>query len=563
MKIKTRLSISYAIVLLLMVVLSAVGLYEMRVINGNVESMYHKQLMSVNYIKEARYYIAKVQRAEKNVLLARTLDQKKEHSMHLEEMYSQGIIENLNNFNKMLDSKEQNKVIDLISQINQLKTLQLDIINNSIQGNEEKAMQMSSQSMELSDNIEKIMEELSVYEMDMAGKHYADSMAIYKRAFSFVVTLVIAALIICILLSVFIYRSITGPLNKVIRFSDSISKGDLTNKINLKLKDEIGVIINALNDTGTKLKSILSSIKATSDGVAKCSEQLASTAQDANETSGEIGDTLSHISNNMQEIAGSVKDMNESIKKIAESARGISEYSNEALSHSILLKESASEGEKSVATVVTTMMEIEKTTVEVKSSAKVLDELSKKIGNITAIITSIADQTNMLALNAAIEAARAGEQGKGFSVVAEEVRKLAEESSTSAKQISSMINEVQCKTQDTVDNILITEGKVKTGALVAKDADENIKSIIKNINLMDGKVKAITEMTQNQTKMTDIMAYSVENVADNTEKISTAVQNINNKVEEQVAVVEEIGATSEELLSMTESLDDMINYFKV
>lgn len=383
MKIKTRLFMSYVVLLLLLVVLSVAGLYELRVINRNVESMYHEQLMGVNYIKEARYYIAKVQRAEKNVLLSRAVEEKREHSIHLEEMYTTGIMENLESFRKMMDVKEQEQIDVLLSQIEQLKTLQINIIDNSIQGNEKEALLMSNKSIELSEAIEKIMEELSVYEMDMASMRYADSTDIYKRAVRLVTVVVTAALVISVLLSVFMYISITRPLNKVVKFSDSISKGDLTNRINLKLKDEIGVIISALNDTGTKLKSIISQIKMTSEGVAKCSEQLASTAQDANGTSGEIGGTLSEISGNIQEIAGSIKDMNYNIKKIAESAREISDYTSEAMNHSILLKESASGGEKSVDTVVATMMEIEKTTVEVKSSVNVLDELSKEIGNIT------------------------------------------------------------------------------------------------------------------------------------------------------------------------------------
>lgn len=179
------------------------------------------------------------------------------------------------------------------------------------------------------------------------------------------------------------------------------------------------------------------------------------------------------------------------------------------------------------------------------------------------MISIIAKQTNMLALNAAIEAARAGEHGKGFSVVAEEVRKLAEESAAAAYKIESMILEIRSKTELAVNNITITELKVNEGTSVAKNTSSHIKTVISNVTSLVNELNLISKQVFNQAETSQKISNSMSSIVTNVQEVSSASQEISSNVESQVSVIAEISSTSEQLLTMTESLNNMVDYFKV
>lgn len=560
--IRKKLSLAFGTILFLMLLLSAVGLYDIGKINHNVEDMY-KQVTAINYIKDTQYYISKAQRAEKNVLLSSTIEEKEEHIMHIDEYYNKGIIENLQEYKKIPHASDKDKIDSLIDNIQIARKQQSEIIEKSMNNMNNDAMLLSAENSKLFKSIEDEITTITKNNVQQSKEEYDSSMKIYHSIVQFVTVSSATALIISIILTIVISASIIKPLRKSTNFAKNLAMGDLTDSLALKTKDELGILTVALNDTGAKLKNIVSKIKTTSLEVTMGSDQLSVAMENTSRVTSEVGEKIINITHNIQDIATSVEETNNNIKLISASSHKVSNLANEAKNNSLTFKDYAYKGKDSVDISVSTMNNIEYTTQEVKTSINELDTLSNKIGNITSMITNIAEQTNMLALNAAIEAARAGEQGKGFSVVADQVRKLAEESASAARSIENMILDIKEKIKVSVKNILETEAKVKEGTLVASDTENQINLIIENMNILVNNIDEISIEAYNQALSTNTISENMSSIVENTQQLHATSQDINSNIEEQIAVTEEITSTTENLSSMTENLNSMVEYFKV
>ncbi|PKM94446.1 MAG: hypothetical protein CVU84_10265 [Firmicutes bacterium HGW-Firmicutes-1] len=565
MGFKQKLVIGFTAIMIIMVLLGSFGLYEMSKINTKVEAMFNNQLMGLYYVKEVQYNIIMVQRAEKNVLLATSEEEKMEHVMHFDKTYSEGIIQNLNTYMELMKDEGNTTVIEgLINKVKELKVIQSDVIDTSIKGNQDEALILSKKTTEAFGELDKAISELSQHEIDEARESFQNSNTIFNKSFILFIGIIAFAIVSGILIMVNIAASVIKPLKKSVLFAENISKGQLGNKIDIEItNDEIGMLINALNSTGSELRKIVSEISTTSHGLEESTEQLNVATEESNEVMSEIGSSIGTITNRIENVVTSVESISDNIKRIAVSSGEISKLTREAQNDSQILIESANRGRQSVEILVVNTKDIEKSTKEVQVTIDDLKVLSEKIGSIITIIKNIAEQTNMLALNAAIEAARAGEQGRGFSVVAEEVRKLAEESSLAAKNIENTIIEVQNKTGIAVQNMLITERKVSEGNHATVVADTNLSAILESIGFLADKIQKIAGQSKAQASLAEESSIHMESAVVNSKDVSLSAQNINGNIGEQIATIEEISAVSAPLLTMTENLNELIRYFKV
>jgi len=561
--IRKKLFLAFGITTFLIFLLGSVGIYQLSEINQNVEEMYHDQVKGINFIKDAQYYIAIVQRSEKNVILSPTIDEKKEHASHLEEYYSKGIVENLNEFKSMSHESDNKQIDSLLEDIIKVKKQQLEAIDKSMSFKNTEAYEISKYNSAKFSTIEKTIDEIARHKLEEAKQKYDSSILIYERVIILVIIFTAVALIISIILAVTISSSIVKPLKKSVNFAKDLAEGNLTDRLNVKATDEIGVLVNALNNTGMKLKDIVTQIKLTSNEVALGSEQLASAMHNTSNTTTEIGEKVSNSSDNIQDIVSAVEEINKSIQAISASSNKVSIFADETKTNSFALKDYADKGRRSVETAALAMSDIQTSTAQVKGVIYELDVLSNKIESITSLITNIANQTNMLALNAAIEAARAGEQGKGFSVVAEEVKKLAEESAAAANSIEQMIIDIQSKTEGAVNSISLTEDKVKEGIAVSMDTKNQIKLVIDNMNILIEKIEEISSQTVEQAKQSSNISENMHGIVVNTQNLFSTTQEINANIEEQTYVIKEVSSTSKTLSTMTENLNSIVEYFKV
>lgn len=564
MGFRKKLLIGFSAIMIIMVFLGVFGLYEMKSINNNVKEIYNVRLKGVYYLKDAHYNIIKAQRAEKNVLLSKTKDEKMEHTMHLDETYTDGIIKNLNLYMDLMAGEGNEAEIEaLISKVNDVKKIQSEVIDKSMAGSEDEALALSQNSTKAFDKIDTLITELSQHELAEADDTFINSNSTYNKSFLIFIGIIFFALIAGAFIMSRMAASVIKPLKRSVRFADELSKGNLNSRIDIRMaNDEIGMLVNSLNNTGEKLSEIVSEIKKSSMGLEESTEQLNMATEESNQVMDEIGVSVGAITDNIEQVVSSIEHISSNLKNIVINSDEVSKLTQEANTESNTLIESAKKGRSSVDILIHNTKDIEKSTNEVHVTIDDLQVLSGKIDNIITVIKDIAAQTNLLALNASIEAARAGEHGRGFMVVAEEVRKLADGSAVAAADIENTIIEVQNKTNIAVQSITITEKKVIEGNQAALVADTNLTIILDSIAQLAEKIRKISVQSEEQANSAENISEHMDQAVINSKDVAQSAHNINGNIGEQIAAIQEISAVSNPLLMMTENLNKMIQYFQ-
>ncbi len=313
-------------------------------------------------------------------------------------------------------------------------------------------------------------------------------------------------------LGFFLLTNIRASLRQIQSMVNRIETDlDFTVRVNVKKHDEIGQTTSALNRLLDKLQDNLNSIAAGAQSVAAAANEMSS-------TSTHVATASTQQSEAASDMAATVEEMTVSINHVADRSLEANRISSES-------GRLASSGEEVIGHTVEDMNEIASTVNEAAALIQQLEANSQQISNVVAVIRDVADQTNLLALNAAIEAARAGEQGRGFAVVADEVRKLAERTSTSTKEISSTIDTMRASASNAVDSMQGVVSRVALGVERAQEANTSIKQIGEGSRNAVHMVEEITEAIREQGTATNNIAMQVERIAQMSEESSAAAAN--------------------------------------
>ncbi len=375
---------------------------------------------------------------------------------------------------------------------------------------------------------------------------------------------IVVILIICAVISNFFIGRMVGQLNSVADAMQKISGGNLQIKdLEVKSQDEIGILSASVNDMKTKLKKLLTNIAQCSERVAASSEELTAGAQETSESINMVAQNMEVMTSGAAEQESTIKTLEEKIQIMREKMDDLRETSKEMEKIAVDSASNAANGKAKVDAAIDVMKNIE---LQVSSSAKVVGELGKRsdeIGQIVETISGIAGQTNLLALNAAIEAARAGEHGRGFAVVSEEVRKLAEQSAEAATNISKLIETIQKDTTSAVESIEQGNQSVKEGT----------QSIAETGEALIGIENQATKLTANVSKsFDDIVAVDASNeeilkavgkVRELSGKSSSNADSISAATQEQTATMHEVATASRTLAELASEMNSEISHFKL
>ncbi|GEN88917.1 methyl-accepting chemotaxis protein [Oceanobacillus sojae] len=377
------------------------------------------------------------------------------------------------------------------------------------------------------------------------------------------VFVIIIALILGTVLIVFIIRSISKPINHLADASNTMSQGDLSVSVNLDRKDEIGTLALSFNKMRENLNGIIQQVRDKSNHLASSAEELnASTDQNTSATE--------QISASMQEAAEGMNSLNTSIthssklaQEMTESIYNIESSSNQVSDTATDAMTAVKEGNTALSTTIDQMEYIKKNTYELSNNIQGLGNQSAQISNIIDVITDISEQTNLLALNATIEAARAGEHGKGFAVVADEVRKLAEKSSDSAEQIKDMINAIQNETTNTVNAMKAATDEVEKGISIANNADKSFTNITGYVDSITNQIMQVNAGIQEIAATTKHFTNTFEEVGSIGDAVSQETENVSASTQQQLASMEEIANSASDLTSVAEDLQQLVENFKL
>lgn len=354
--------------------------------------------------------------------------------------------------------------------------------------------------------------------------------------------------------------------NSLVSMEEGVSRvvaGDLTVELKLNTRDEFKEIENYFNNMIKKLKELISQVKYTGTDVATASEKLKTSSNEISDIAEEITAAVSDLAKGAEQQAYATEAGNMKITKVVDGLNNIAIEMSSLENLDEKAKDVLIVGNKSVEYQNIKMDESKKVSDEVSNAINLLSKKSIEIGNIIVAIKSISNQTNLLALNAAIEAARAGEQGKGFSVVAEEVRKLAEQSSLSAEKIESIIKEVQASVQYSVTLIDKSKIVVEDQEKALIDTVSTYKNIWDMVTTINENVIRVSEITNSLSSEAKQAGQDINNINNISQESAVGTETLATSYDEQAAVIVLISQSANNLATLASDLKTSINKFTV
>ncbi|MNW35372.1 putative methyl-accepting chemotaxis protein YoaH [compost metagenome] len=399
-----------------------------------------------------------------------------------------------------------------------------------------------------------------------AAQHtYEDSKVVYKTTtVSFIVLLLISALV-TIILSIFITRTVVNPVAKVTAKLKEISQnnGDLTGRIDYDSKDELGELSSSFDAFIAKLQAMISEIITSTGTIYTSSEILSEVTSNTTASLQSVSTTISEIAEATIENAAVAEETTASLTEMAKFSESTAVASKRTADTSKKVKEAAQSGAARIEDITSSMNDIDFASQSVSETIYQLNESSKTIGDISSLISGISAQTNLLALNAAIEAARAGEAGRGFSVVADEIRKLADESNVAAQEIARMVSENQEKSITAVKSTKEVTDKIQLGVQKSAEAKDSIVHILDSIGTIVTQIDQIDYDNEQQANSSREMEQALQNIAESTNDIASGTEQINASIQEQLSTMNEIDHTADSLSQMAKKLREMTGGFRV
>jgi len=382
------------------------------------------------------------------------------------------------------------------------------------------------------------------------------------EAFSSAVSLLVLTVSVGIIFSKMVIR----PLKKLNRGFASLSNEgakELTLQMDVKSEDEWGELASGFNRVIAIFRETIPRIKKVGDKLGSSSKGLSNSIQQINVSAQQISSSIQQISKGAATQAAQAARVNQAMQSILEAGKQVGINTEAITTSSQQVLKSAQISKEFIQQPASRINEVFKIIRESANKVRSLEESSQAISVVIETVTAVADQTNLLSLNAAIEAARAGEAGRGFSVVAEEIRKLAENSANSAKRIKGLIQKIQFEIAEVISSTEkgseeVSEGKKMVDKV--KVAQDEVAKLIQQVTAMIG---IISEVNQQQRDSVKRVSKDIEEIVSISQESASVTQEVSSSVEEQTASLEELASRARELSQMAQELKDLTVGFKL
>jgi methyl-accepting chemotaxis protein len=374
--------------------------------------------------------------------------------------------------------------------------------------------------------LNKNLGDLIALENKLSEGQYAFAMGSFQKVLIISIGVLAIAVAFSLLISFFMTKLITAPINKTIEIMEEISKGDLTKRVDVISHDEIGEMGNHFNAFVEKLHQAIVHVARSSTDVSSAATTLDSAAE-------QMATGVEEAAAQVNSVATASEEMSTTSSEIAQNCVMAAKSSEKANNAAIA-------GEGIINETVNVMKRIND---RVKESARIIKSLgarSDQIGEVVGLINDIADQTNLLALNAAIEAARAGEHGRGFAVVADEVRKLAERTTEATKEIGNTIEAMQGETRSAVSSMEEGVKEVEVGSVEAEKSGDALNDILKQINAATVEINQIAVASEQQTATTN-------EIANNIQQISEVMHDTSKRIQDNASAASQLAGLAQDL----------------
>ncbi len=564
LKISHKLISTFTFVSILVCIVGFIGLYNMNIINHNATSMHDYNLASINSLTTLKQNISDIRSDLLKLTYQRNVSEKDTVKKDIKNLIDKNS-ELIKIYESTLISESEKPTFsNLKENLNKYVDLSNSIIKFVDENNFSEADENYSKVTETRKSIYSNMDELIQNNVNQADDSYKENNSTFKRSLYITISIIFISLLLAVILGLSISFMISKQVKKVLVFSEALGNGDLTKSIAVDSKDEIGNLSLALNKAKENIHDLIVEIMNSSSDISATSEELSATTEEISSKMEIVNESTEHISKGVQDLSATTEEVTASTEEISSAINSIAKDAENSLVSVNEIKERASnirnKSSKSIE---------ESNLIYDKNRSNILEaiENSKIVSEVRIMansIGSIAEQTNLLALNAAIEAARAGEHGKGFAVVADEVRKLAEQSSNAVYNIQTMVSQVEAS----------VESLSKSGQDVLEFMADNVKpnyELLMNTGIEYEKdsefISNIIDKSASSSKQMDevIMQISgaIQNVSSVAQESASNTEEILNSITEVTFALSDVTKSAQSQAELSQKLNEMIQRFKI
>ncbi|CAM4366961.1 hypothetical protein BAMA_03495 [Bacillus manliponensis] len=432
------------------------------------------------------------------------------------------------------------------------------------EGKWEEAAQLSATTR---DDIRSILKDFTTYSAEQEKKREVAIKKIHDSSLA-VQNVILSALVFCISLACIIAwwfsNRLVKPIHSVIQKLKELSSnnGDLTARLHVSSKDEVGEIAISLNQTLDNFQNIIQEVKSISGEVKENSEQVTNDIITTTDKIDHITKTMSELEqgihtqeSSMQESSTAMEDIAISVQRIAQSTTHVAELA-------VFTAENAKEGEGRIEESISQMHSIHHSVDETAQVVNRLIQNTKQIDIALETITTIAEQTNLLALNAAIESARVGEQGKGFAVVAQEVGNLAEQSKQAAIEINNLITCIHDDTKLAITAMQNGQKEAAEGIHIIQEAGKSFSTIVEKISIITEQIQDVSSTTEEMSASTEEISSSLTNIASISTTVAAETSQTVLSTKEQSELMSSTATRSQQMNACATNLQTLVSQFK-
>lgn len=562
--IQTKLLSGFLGVILLLVVVSFVSLSNLNGMGNQAKEVNNKWMPSVTLLGTMNGDVSDVERLVLNMVV----ENRSSQFTSILESYT-ALLEKIESertqYQALIQSDEEQKLYDEFSANYDAFLAQLPTLIQAAQNNQaEQAKEIHRTiypSWETANN--SIM---TLIQLDNKRATEMTSITVDRASSATTVIIVLSAvaIVLAALIAVLLGRMIVTPLKRVQRAAERIADGDLTGEeIKVRGRDEIGVLASSFNAMTVNLRELIESVAASSELVAASSEQLTASAEQNKMASEQIAATVQETAAGTVRQVDIAETSSQAMQEMSIGAEQIAERAQTVATSAAEAAHKSESGNQAIRQAISQMDSIRESVTSMSGVVKELGTRSEEIGMITSDITAISSQTNLLALNAAIEAARAGEAGRGFAVVADEVRKLAEQSSESAKRITELVSLIQADTSSAIEAADANDREVYKGIEMVSAAGEAFEDILEAVGKVAGDIEEVSAGAEEMSASTTEILHYVNQSSTIAGEASSGMTEVSAATQEQLASMEEIASSSSSLSETAEQLYTNVNRFKI
>lgn len=376
--------------------------------------------------------------------------------------------------------------------------------------------------------------------------------------------MIAVTLVIGIAVSNFLTNYLSRPINQIMQHAEKIAEGDLqVEPVRFQSTDELGILAKAMNKMTDNLREVIQQVRDVSETVSEQSNELSQSANEVMQGSEQIVATMEELASGTEKEANYANDLSHTMRSFLMKLSSVSDNGQTIHETSNQVRSMTTDGYELMKTSTSQMNRTNEIVREAVEKVQSLDKRSQEISQLVSVIQDIAEQTNLLALNAAIEAARAGEQGKGFAVVADEVRKLAEEVSVSVADITGIVTGIQRETSDVTESLRLGYEEVEKGTQQIAETGETFNQISGAIGEMANSIQAVTNSLSEISEESHGMGNALDEIVAISEESAAGIEETTASSEQSSSSMSEVHNSSSELAKLADELNRLVQQFKI